>query len=79
MELPVKKIAAAGLLATAVFTVAMIVHLSGQQASNVSGDFRNASTAEVRDAAGQVGAEHTSGLEASGPRHRGERGDGARR
>jgi hypothetical protein len=54
MELPVKKIAAAGLLATAVFTVAMIVHLSGQQASNVSGDFRNASTAEVRDAAGQV-------------------------
>ena len=32
----------------------MIVHLSGQQAPSVSGDFRNAGTAEVRDAQGQV-------------------------
>jgi hypothetical protein len=32
----------------------MTVHLSGGQASQVSGDFRNASTAEVRDAQGQV-------------------------
>jgi hypothetical protein len=48
------KIGAAGLVVTAAVAVAMVVHLSGQQASAVSGDFRNAVTAEVRDAQGTV-------------------------
>ena len=54
MKAPVTTIATVGFLVTASIAVAMVVHLSGQQASNVSGDFRNASTAEVRDEQGQV-------------------------
>ena len=54
MKAPVSKIAMGGLVATAGIAVAMVVHLSGQPASSVSGDFRNVSTAEVRDAQGQV-------------------------
>ena len=54
MKAPVTKIALAGLVATAGVAAAMVVHLSGQAVSNLSGDFRNAATAEVRDAQGQV-------------------------
>ena len=50
----VPRIAIAGLAATAAVAVAMVVHLNGQQPSKVSGDFRNANIAEVRDAQGQV-------------------------
>ena len=54
MKTRVEKIAAAGLLATGVFAVSMIVHLDGQQQSNQAGDFRNAAIAEIRDSQGAV-------------------------
>ena len=47
-----EKYAAAGVLATIAFTVVMIVQLRAQQ--TVTGDFRNAQSAEVRDAQGTV-------------------------
>jgi hypothetical protein len=50
----VPKIAAAGLAATAAVAVAMVINLSGNQTANISGDFRNATTAEIRDAQGKV-------------------------
>jgi hypothetical protein len=50
----VQKFAAAGLATTAAIAVAMVISLSGNQTADVSGDFRNASTAEVRDAQGKV-------------------------
>ncbi|HEX6162707.1 MAG TPA: hypothetical protein VFZ31_05050 [Vicinamibacterales bacterium] len=50
----IPKIAAAGLVATAAFAVAMVINISGNQVANVSGDFRNAATAEIRDAQGRV-------------------------
>jgi hypothetical protein len=46
-------IPAAGLVATFIAAVYMVVQLSGQTASP-TGDFTNASVAEVRDAQGQV-------------------------
>ena len=54
MKAPVTMIATAGFVATAAIAAAMVIHFSGQQQSNISGDFRNAGTAEVRDAQGQV-------------------------
>jgi hypothetical protein len=54
MTTKVQKIAAAGLATTAAVAVAMVINLSGNQTANVSGDFRNATTAEVRDAGGKV-------------------------
>ena len=51
---PVREMATVGFLAAASMAVAMVVHLGARQASNMSGDFRNASTAEVRDAQGQI-------------------------
>lgn len=54
MKNPVQKFAAFGLAATIAFAIVMTVRLSGQPAAQVSGDFRNAGTAEVRDAQGQV-------------------------
>jgi hypothetical protein len=50
----VPKIAAAGLALTAAVSVAMVISLSGNQLASVSGDFRNATTAEIRDAQGKV-------------------------
>ena len=50
----VPKIAAAGLAVTAAVAVAMVIGLSGNQTANISGDFRNAATAEIRDAQGKV-------------------------
>jgi hypothetical protein len=50
----VPKIAAAGLVATVAVAIVMVINLSGNQIANVTGDFRNASTAEVRDAQGKV-------------------------
>jgi hypothetical protein len=44
----------AGLLATMGVAVYMVVQLSAQDASAQPGDFRNAASAEVRDAQGQV-------------------------
>ena len=54
MTTMVPKIAAAGLAITTAVAVVMVISLSGNQTANVSGDFRNASTAEVRDAQGKV-------------------------
>ncbi len=54
MKNPVKKFTAAGIATAAAVGVAMMVSLDGQSASNVTGDFRNAATAEVRDSAGTV-------------------------
>jgi hypothetical protein len=50
----VPKIAAAGLAVTAAVAVAMVIGLSGNQTANITGDFRNATTAEIRDAQGKV-------------------------
>lgn len=46
--------AAAGLLAVIVVATASVVQLRGEAAAQISGDFRNAVTAEVHDAQGQV-------------------------
>ena len=50
----VPKIAAVGLAVTTAVAVAMVINLSGNQTANISGDFRNAVTAEIRDAQGKV-------------------------
>ena len=47
------KVGVVGLVITAAVAVAMVVHLSGQT-PQLDGDFRNAVTAEVRDAKGTV-------------------------
>ena len=44
----------AGLLTTMGIAVYMVIQLNGQAAAVVTGDFRHATTAEVRDAQGQV-------------------------
>jgi hypothetical protein len=49
-----QKIVAAAFATTVAIAVAMVVNLTGQQASQISGDFRNATTAEIRDAQGTV-------------------------
>jgi hypothetical protein len=54
MASKVPKIAAAGLAITAAVAIVMVINLSGNQVAAVTGDFRNASTAEVRDAQGKV-------------------------
>jgi hypothetical protein len=53
MTTQMDRVGAAGLAITIAVAVGMVIHLSGQ-ASQVSGDFRNAVTAEVRDAQGGV-------------------------
>jgi len=54
MTTQVPKFAAAGLAVTALVAVLMVINISGNQTASVSGDFRNATTAEVRDAQGKV-------------------------
>jgi len=54
MKSPVKKIAAVGIATAAAVGVAMMVGVEGQQTTSTIGDFRNAATAEVRDAQGTV-------------------------
>jgi hypothetical protein len=54
MTTKVPKIAVAGLAVTAAVSIAMVIGLSGNQTATISGDFRNASTAEVRDSGGKV-------------------------
>jgi hypothetical protein len=54
MKNPVQKTVAVGFAAVVAIAAAMIVDLDGQQASTMTGDFRNAGTAEVRDAQGKV-------------------------
>jgi hypothetical protein len=41
-------------MVTAALAIVMVINLSGNQTANVTGDFRNATTAEVRDAQGKV-------------------------
>jgi hypothetical protein len=50
----VKRMSMAALGAVLVVAVAMIAQLMAQQQSKITGDFRNAQTAEVRDAQGTV-------------------------
>jgi hypothetical protein len=66
MTTKVPKIAAAGLAVTAVVAIAMVINLSGNQAANISGDFRNAATAEVRDSGGKVLLRGTFGAAGAG-------------
>jgi hypothetical protein len=54
MKNPVQRMAKAGLMVMMAFAVAMVVHISGQEQAQVNGDFRNAVTAEVREAQGKV-------------------------
>ena len=54
MKNPMRKLAAVGVATAAVVAVTMMVSLDGQTPSNITGDFRNATTAEVRDSAGTV-------------------------
>lgn len=54
MKFPMQKVALGGLAVTMLVAVVMLVQLRGQQPSDVTGDFRNAQTAEVRDAQGAV-------------------------
>ena len=53
MNTRMDRIGAGGLVITVAVAIAMVVHLNGQ-ASQVSGDFRNAVTAEVLNAQGAV-------------------------
>jgi hypothetical protein len=53
MKNSVQKVAIGGLVATLVLAVVMVGQLVGQQ-DTVTGDFRNAATAEIRDPQGQV-------------------------
>ena len=50
----IPKIALTGLAVTGAVVTAMVINLNGNQVANISGDFRNASTAEIRDAQGKV-------------------------
>jgi hypothetical protein len=54
MKSPVKKIAAFGIATAAAAGMAMMVSVEGRQVATATGDFRNATTAEVRDAQGTV-------------------------
>jgi hypothetical protein len=51
---PVQKFAVGGMLAIMAIAVVMIVQLGAQRAAQVTGDFSNAQTAELRDAQGTV-------------------------
>lgn len=54
LKSPVQKFAIGGMLATMAIAVVMIVQLGAQRAAQGIGDFRNAQTAEIRDAQGAV-------------------------
>lgn len=54
MNNTVQKMSIGGLLAVVALAAVMIVQLQARQAAQVTGDFRNAQTAEVRDAQGTV-------------------------
>src|SRR5687767_6983662 len=54
MNKTAQRISMAGLGAVLILAVAMIAQLMAQQRSTVTGDFRNAQAAEVRDAQGAV-------------------------
>jgi hypothetical protein len=54
MKSPAKKLGAIGIAVAAAVGVAMMVDLDGNQTAATMGDFRNATTAEVRDAQGTV-------------------------
>ena len=54
MKNPVKKFVGVGIATAAAVGVAMMVSLDGNQTAATTGDFRNATTAEVRDSAGTV-------------------------
>jgi hypothetical protein len=50
----VQKISILGLAAVMMVAIAMVLQLRAQQQSQIAGDFRNAKTAEIRDAQGQA-------------------------
>jgi hypothetical protein len=50
----VQALTIAGLVSTMAFAVFSIVELQGQPAAQITGDFRNAAIAQVRDAQGQT-------------------------
>jgi hypothetical protein len=50
----IKTVSFAGMVATIAFAVFSIVNLEGKPAAQVTGDFRNAGVAEIRDAQGQT-------------------------
>lgn len=54
MNTKVQLLALAGLVAVIAATSFFVVQLSGEQASPITGDFRNASVAEVHDGQGHV-------------------------
>lgn len=54
MNKSAQKISMAALGAVLIVAVVMIAQLMGQQQAKITGDFRNAQTAEVRDAQGAV-------------------------
>ena len=55
----VERASVAGLFAIAVLATVAVVQSSGEQAAAITGDFRNAATAEVHDAQGNVIARGT--------------------
>jgi hypothetical protein len=50
----VQRASVAGLVLTAVVSTVAVVQLSGERAAQITGDFRNAAVAEVRNSASQV-------------------------
>ena len=66
MAMRIPKIAAAGMAITAAVAVAAVINLSGNQMANVTGDFRNVTTAEVRDAGGKILLRGTFAADTSG-------------
>lgn len=68
----VQKLSIAGLIGVLVIAAIMIVQLQARQAAQVTGDFRNAQTAEVRDAQGTVLLRGTFAVEEQDPGEEGE-------
>ena len=54
MAMRIPKFVAVGMAITVAVAVATVINLSGNQMANGTGDFRNVTTAEVRDAGGKI-------------------------
>lgn len=68
----VQKLSIAGLVAVMAIAAVLIVQLQARQAATISGDFRNAQTAEVRDAQGTVLLRGAFAVEEQDPGEEGE-------
>lgn len=68
----VQKLSIAGLIAVMAIAAVMIVQLQARQTATITGDFRNAQTAEVRDAQGAVLLRGTFAVEEQDPGEEGE-------